>query len=245
MSWSEQTEQFQRIMTQKLSESGKKYTQAVAAEFLGIPVHLYRAWLKGQWPVSEDLEMLARDHEFRPDWLLLGVGEPLQQRQKGAADPECVEICDTLRELVRGLPDAVPQVAAAGGITTTDLYDCIHAHTLPPSSAVAKWIHKYRINANFLLAQVGEPFLKDGEYMASGPLDDLRRARGDFDDPEQETVEESTEIRRLQEKIARLQDQLIEAQEQLIEQQRVTIQQAEELTRLREREKNCEVMAER
>ena len=244
MSWSEQTEQFQRIMTQKLSESGKKYTQAAAAEFLGIPVHLYRAWLKGQCPVSEDLQMLAREHEFRPDWLLLGVGEPLQQRKEGAADPECVEICDTLRELVRGLPDTVPQVAAAGGMTTTDLYDCIHAHALPPTAAVAKWIHKYRINANFLLAQVGEPFLKDGEYMASGPLDDLRRARGDFDESEQETVEESAEIRHLQEKIARLQDQLIEAQERLIEQQRVTIQQAEELARLREYDKSREALAE-
>ena len=138
MSWSEQAEQFQRIMTQKLSESGKKYTQAAAAEFLGIPVHLYRAWLKGQWPVSEDLQMLAKEHEFRPDWLLLGVGEPLQQRKKGAADPGCVEICDTLRELVRGLPDAVPQVAAAGGMTTTDLYDCIHAHAFAAHSRRGK-----------------------------------------------------------------------------------------------------------
>ena len=81
-------------------------------------------------------------------------------------------------------------------MTTTDLYACIQTQAFPPSDAVAKWVLHYRINANFLLAQIGKPFLTEAEYRESGPLDSLRNLRGDFvelddrrDDLEDEELE--------------------------------------------------------
>jgi hypothetical protein len=36
------------------------------------------------------------------------------------------------------------------------------------------------MNANFLLAQIGRPFLSEEEFSENGPLDFIRDRRGDF-----------------------------------------------------------------
>lgn len=180
MEWKQQFEILNKIIFQRISEEGRKPTLKNAAEYLGIPVHKYQAWKDGQRPVTEDLRMLAQEFEFRPDWLLLGVGEPIQPRKDHPFDPKYVEICDTLHDLVRDLPDRLPKIAEVGGMTTTDLYDCIQTQAFPPSEAIAKWIIHYHINANFLLAQIGKPFLTNAQYQESGPLDFVREERGDF-----------------------------------------------------------------
>ena len=180
MEWKQQFEIFNKIISQRLSEEGLKPTLKNAAEYLEIPVHKYQAWKDGQRPVTEDLRKLAQEFEFNAEWLLLGIGEPVQPRMDHPFDPKYVEICDTLEELVRSLPDRLPKIAEVGGITTTDLYNCIQTQAFPPSEAVANWIRHYRINGNFLLAQIGRPFLTDEEYNESGKLNYVRQRRGDF-----------------------------------------------------------------
>lgn len=227
MEWKQQFEIFNKIIAQRLSEEGRKPTIKNAAEYLGIPAHKYQAWKDGQRPVTEDLRMLAQEFEFRPDWLLLGIGEPIQPRLDHPFDPKYVEICDTLNELVRGLPDRLPKIAEVGGITTTDLYDCIHTQAFPPSEAIARWIRHYRINANFLLAQIGKPYLTEEEYRETGPLDFVRSRRGDFlelEEREDELEEETTpyqqdaqkEVSALQQKLLSLYEELAASQKQVI-----------------------------
>lgn len=80
MEWKQQFEIFNKIISQRLSEQGLKSTIKNAAEYLGIPSHKYQAWKDGQRPVTEDLRMLAQEFEFRAEWLLLGIGEPIQPR---------------------------------------------------------------------------------------------------------------------------------------------------------------------
>ena len=224
MEWKQQFEIFNKIISQRLSEQGLKSTIKNAAEYLGIPSHKYQAWKDGQRPVTEDLRMLAQEFEFRAEWLLLGIGEPIQPRLDHPFDPKYVEICDTLHELVRSLPDRLPKIAEVGGMTTTDLYDCIQTQAFPPSEAVAKWILHYRINANFLLAQIGKPYLTEEEYRESGPLDSVRRQRGDFLELEKWEEEEAaineqntqTEVSGLQQKLLSLYDALLAAKDKSI-----------------------------
>lgn len=228
MEWAEQFEIFEKIISQRLAEHGEKFTQSNAAEFLGIPLNKYRAWKNGQRPVAEDLRMLAQEFEFKADWLLLGIGEPIQPRLDNPFDSKFVEICDTLHELVRGLPDKLPKIAEVGGISSTDLYNCIHTQAFPPSQAVAKWILHYRINANFLLAQIGQPFLSEEEFRQSGPLDFVRDRRGDFLDIDDDNNEHDDmegiscsaalikENQMLKDRLLALQGELLEAQKELL-----------------------------
>ncbi|MCX4310705.1 MAG: hypothetical protein OSJ28_10535 [Desulfovibrio sp.] len=195
MEWSQQFEILHKIISQRLSEQGKKGTMKNASAFLGIPEHKYQAWKGGQRPVTEDLRMLAQEFEFNPDWLLIGKGKPVQPRKNDPFDPKYVEICDTLHELVRSLPDRLPKIAEVGGLSTTDLYNYISAQEIPPSEAIAKWILHYRINANFLLAQIGQPFLTEEQFRESGPLDFVRSRRGDsweLDDHDSEIIGNET-----------------------------------------------------
>lgn len=202
MEWPQQFEILHKIIAQRLSEIGKKPTTKNVADYLGIPPHKYQAWKDGQRPVVDDLKRLAQEFEFNPDWLLIGKGRPVQPRKDAPFDPKYVEICDTLHELVRALPDKLPKIAEIGGMSTTDLYNCIHTQEFPPAEAVAKWVIHYRINANFLLAQIGQPFLTDEEYNADGPLNFVRERRGDFMGLEDEEEESSLlKIKELQAKL--------------------------------------------
>lgn len=224
MEWKEQFEIFEKIISLRLTENGEKFTQERAAELIGVPLHKYRAWKSGQRPVVEDLRRLAQEFEFKPDWLLLGIGEPVQKRLDKPFDPNFVEICDTLHELVRGLPDRLPKIAEVGGISTTDLFNCIHTQSFPPPPAIAKWIRHYRINANFLLAQIGDPFLTEAEYSRSGPLDFVRERRGDFltlEDDEPENRLNSLEIVHLQKEIASAQKTIAALEEVVASQKKI------------------------
>lgn len=225
MEWIEQFEIFEKIISKRLSENGEKFTQERAANLIGIPLHKYRAWKNGQTPVTEDLRMLAQEFEFKPDWLLLGIGEPVQPRMDNPFDEKYVEICDTLHEIVRTLPDRLPKIAEVGGISTTDLYNCIHTQAFPPAQAIAKWILHYRINANFLLAQIGKPFLRDSDFQESGPLDFVRERRGDFLDLDEESpLEENSETyHELAEENKKLTKQVLALQAELLEERKKVI----------------------
>lgn len=183
MDWQQQYEIIKKMLAEKLAQSGSKFTFANAAQLLGVKVPKIQAWAKGQRPTGDDLETLARVLELSADWLLLGYGTPTRSPDSGSRIKEFAEICDTLNEISHELPDGLSEIAHAGGISLTELNDILRSHALPSSLTVARWIHAYRINANFLLAQVGQPYLTESEYAASGPADSLREYRGDFTSP--------------------------------------------------------------
>ena len=181
MEWKEQAEIFEKIVSTWLATKGIKYSHRTAAEYLGVTPPKYSAWVKsGQRPVAEDMRMLAREHEFSANWLLLGVGEPLEKRTNFEFNSDLVDICDTLVQVLSGITDPLPKIAACGGMTTTDLQNCLAAQRLPPITAIANWVKLYRLNANYVLAQIGYPFISEEEFMKDGPGRTIRDRNGDF-----------------------------------------------------------------
>lgn len=125
---------------------------------------------------------LVMEHRFSADWLLLGVGEPLEKgRTDNPLNPDLVDICDTLQDLVFSMGKPLSEIAMVGGLTTTQLANCTSAQSHPPLEAVASWVRKWGMNANYLLGQIGQPFLTEEQYHEDGPATWIRRQRGDFD----------------------------------------------------------------
>ncbi len=96
-------------ISRRLAENGEQWGAVAAAKLLGIGVGKIRAWIKGQRPQSDDLEILARKLNFSPRWLLLGEGAPFLDQDNedtsGTASPIPPEELDekltpTQRELL-------------------------------------------------------------------------------------------------------------------------------------------------
>lgn len=185
MEWPRQFEIIERIIAERLARRGLKYTLANACELLGAKVKVpkLQAWKRGQRPSADDLETLAVALGLSPAWLLLGAGKPLDEAGEGEFVPEYVPIGDTLRDLLAQLPGQLPQVAQVAGMTTAELRACADAQAVLSGLTVARLVHAYRVNANFLLAQIGQPFLTEEQYEERGPLTWLRERRGDFAEP--------------------------------------------------------------
>jgi len=182
MDWKDSFEIIKKIIAVTLAKEGKKSTIANAAELFGVKPHIYQAWSKGQRPSFDELEHMARILDLSPRWLLFGIGTPLENSQSATFIPEYVEIGDSLKSIIEYLPDSLLAIAKSGGVSEDDLLKYINSFSLPSCLTVARWIHAYRINANFLIAQIGRPFLSDSEYKEKGELDNIRERRGDFID---------------------------------------------------------------
>ncbi len=180
MEWSQQLEIIEQVATEALARRGRKATLANLAELLDVKVPKLQAWKRGQKPGPEDLVRLVVRLGISPAWLLLGAGRPTQEPGGERLVPEYTAIGDTLHDMVTQLPASLPEVALTGGMTLDELTACMESRALPSSLAVARWVHAYRVNANFLLAQVGQPLLTEEQYEERGPLTWLREKRGDF-----------------------------------------------------------------
>lgn len=198
MKWEKQAQTFENIVKKFVGTTGEKYTLATAAEYLGTTKNKYTAWVRHkQRPTAEDMVTLVMEHRFSADWLLLGIGDPLEKgRTDNPLNPDLVDICDTLQDLVFSMGKPFSEIAMVGGMTTTQLANCTSAQSHPPVEAVANWVRKWGINANYLLGQIGKPFLTEEQYHEEGPATWIRRQRGDFDTYEHiETPEFQTERR--------------------------------------------------
>lgn len=144
-------------------------------------------------PANEDKvwQYLPKILEWYPsvsrEWLYFGEGSMLAPLGGNSApsllpatSTECRDICDTLVNYTGVLAEPLFKIAEVAGMSTEELTSCLHARSVPPSVAICRWIHRYKINANFLLAQVGEPFLSDEEYYKTNALFRVREKRGDF-----------------------------------------------------------------
>lgn len=185
MIWKQQFTIIEKILASRLAEEGLKYTLTNAGELLGVKVPKLQAWKRGQRPSADDLEALAVKLGLSAAWLLLGAGLPTLEPGAGKLVPEYVAIGDTLHDLVPQLPAPLPQVAMAMGMEPEELRACMGSQVLPSALSVARLVHAYRVNANFLLAQVGQPLLTEEQYEERGPLTWLREKRGDFADPDE------------------------------------------------------------
>lgn len=85
--WSRQFETLHQIISFRLLGNARKATLKNVAMFLGQPEYKIQAWKGGQCPVFNDCVMLAKEHGFNPEWILLGTGNPLtEEGEKIQAD---------------------------------------------------------------------------------------------------------------------------------------------------------------
>lgn len=121
------------------------------------------------------------------DWLFFGEGKPFLEEKE-----EYTHIADTLYDLLRLLPDEPAKVAAVGGISMQQLDSLLARHEPPDLLTLSAWIRHYRLNANFLLAQFGSPFIGDDDMETPDRfllIRKMREERGDFEEWELEDDE--------------------------------------------------------
>lgn len=183
--WRERIEIIAKIIALRFTEIGEKYTHARAAAYLGLAASTYQRLREGQSPSADDLQKISLRLGLNPEWALYGTGDPLAPAEAGRFNPEHVRICDTLHEVALGhYADRLEEFALVGGITPQQLTACISSQMLPPATAVARWVHGYKLNANFLLAHIGQPYLTDEQYEERGPatwVKDIERRELEID----------------------------------------------------------------
>lgn len=187
MDWLQQFEIIKDIASKKIAQAGGSFSLAQLDRLLGVSQGKSRKWANGQRPSADDLELIARKLEIPAKWLLLNEGDPYRSPRREVMErggDEYIAIADTLREMIREGRITFEHFAEEAGITPDDLQAYLDMRDSPSGAVVARWVHRLRINANFLLAQVGQPYLTEREYMQRGPLNWLREKRGDFyEDP--------------------------------------------------------------
>ena len=171
MTWHQQLEIITKIAQKKFLDLNRAFTFKDLEILLGLSRGITTHWKKGQRPSAKDMEKLCRGLGISPAWLLLGAGDPLEKAEPGEFNPEWVYIGDTLNDFLEGtLRVPHDEFAQAGGLAQSDLEMCLNSKKLPPATAIGRWVRRYRLNANFLLAQIGQPLLSESEYWREGPL---------------------------------------------------------------------------
>ena len=137
-------------------------------------------------PSSKVLIVLAEKYGINLNWLLVGQGEMFSDPLKQDLKKEYIYFGDTLREILndRNLSTTKDNFARVGGITRNELEAILSNKIPPPATALRKWAVRYRINLNFLIAQMGYPLLTKGQYEQRGPLTWLRERDGEWAYPE-------------------------------------------------------------
>lgn len=162
MEWAEKFKIIEAIARQNFIARGETFSMEKWSLRLGCAKANVQKWKNGtSKPSFENLCAIVRDLEISPVWLLLGVGEPYEGYDK--TSPEYAYICDTLKEILPQMGQD-SEVAQVGNITPQELRcikDCIQ---LPSALTLARWVTAYRLNANFLLAHIGQPFLTSEQY---------------------------------------------------------------------------------
>jgi transcriptional regulator with XRE-family HTH domain len=189
MDWEKRFEIIKKKIEKKLISLEERYSHDRAAAFLETSTTTYNRWLKGKdVPDGEALKKIAEKLNLSPYWLLFGTGKPDIEEYNAILTCD-IHIADTLCGLIQEIDRSVDEIAITGGLYPAELNSIIIRAARLPSEAIQKWIHAYKINANFLLAQIGDPFLTQDEYNKHGILSWVRDDRGDncFSDMSEDT----------------------------------------------------------
>ena len=175
MEWEQRLEIIKKRIKEVLAEQDKRDTDENAAKLFNISAPTYSKWKNNrQMPDVKTFQALALKLGMSADWLLLGKGEPFVGLEISSHEHDKY-VADTLRDLVVKIGEPLDEISMKGELYNDELKLIIDRRLPLPSRAIQRWVHNYRINANFLLAQVGQPFLTDEEYEAPGPYSWLRK----------------------------------------------------------------------
>ncbi len=182
--WSKQLEIIAEIAKEKLVENDQKFSYAKAEALIGVSKNKWVAWNGGQRPSAEDLAKISKSLNISAHWLLFGEGSISNDPRDLKVNPEYSHLARTLNDVLSGDLKTTPETfAEIGGITDDELTAMLQGKILPPASALRNWTLRYRVNLNFLVAQIGYPLLTRGQYEQNGPLMWLRRERKEDEYP--------------------------------------------------------------
>ena len=170
-------------------------TQKGMAEQIGLnKPHTLKSYLDGKTlPNAETISLLVQKFDVDAHWLLTGEGSMKggqKESEEKTSDLQSVKelfpIADTMREVFEhDLHLDLDEVAYIAGMSTEELEACFSAKLQPSALALARWARYYKINANFLTAQLGQPQLNELEM--SGPLSAISERHEGRDDNLRET----------------------------------------------------------
>lgn len=128
------------------------------------------------YPSAKVLIALTEKYDININWLLTGKGET---RIRNVND-DLTPIADSLRDILYGELSTSPERFAEIGDITMDELEAILDRRLSPSAMTLRnWALHYRVNINFLIAQIGYPLLTRLQYEQSGPRMALRIQQGE------------------------------------------------------------------
>ena len=179
-------ELFQRINL--VIENHEKGNRAALCKKIGVNPSTFIGYLDENGQAKIKFSTLARICEAYPevnrDWLLFGEGNISNDPRELKANPEYSHLAQTLNDVLHGDLTTTPETfAEIGGITKDELTAMLSGKILPPMTALRNWALRYRINLNFLVAQIGYPLLTRGQYEQNGPLMWLRKERHEDEYP--------------------------------------------------------------
>ncbi|MBI9110014.1 helix-turn-helix domain-containing protein [Maridesulfovibrio ferrireducens] len=155
--------------------------QVAFCDRIGLTPMSYRNYTQGKGtPKSEILTKVCEEFNINGDWLLTGKG-PVYAESANRTDTPETRFGTALKNLFAdsGIQTTLENFAAVGGITVTELNAIMDSQMMPPASALRQWAIKYRVNMNFLIAQMGQPLLTREQYEQDGPLLDMRVQAGE------------------------------------------------------------------
>lgn len=165
--------------------SAKKLLNKDLANIMGIKSQTLTSYIRGQAaPKPPALVQLHRKLGIDINWLLTGRGDMLASDAAAAPRPELTSTADTLRRLMTDSLDVGPEeLAEAAGLTVEQVEAMLERRAEIPATAIRSWVSRYRINANFLVAQIGQPLLSREEFLQQGPMTWLRMRDGEHEYP--------------------------------------------------------------
>lgn len=112
MEWKQQFDIIIQVAKKKFLEEGREYSLKAFEDSLGLSRGKAHHWKKGQRPSADDLAGIARFLGLSPRWLLLGQGEPKEDKNDEAVEssvaplqprPQSTPRAEDIRELVASL----------------------------------------------------------------------------------------------------------------------------------------------
>ncbi|MBI9112229.1 S24 family peptidase [Maridesulfovibrio ferrireducens] len=174
--WSKQLEIIAEIATKKLAENGQKFSYAKAEALIGVSKNKWVAWKGGQRPSAEDLAKISKILNISAHWLLFGEGSISNDPRELEENPELTCFADTIHEVLFERLSTTPEnFAEIGGISVDELTAIMQRKIQPSAMTLRNWCVRYRVNMNYIIAQMGYPLLTRAQYEQDGPLMSVRK----------------------------------------------------------------------
>lgn len=174
MDWENRLEIIKQKIKETLARQNQRDTDDTVAAFLEVSKPTYSKIKNNRkLPDAETFRVMASKLDLSADWLLLGIGKPERTQPEDGTVYDRF-LMDTLLALLTNMNVSDDDIAAAGGISRAQLERIVNNRDTPQIDTLRGWIHAFRFNANFLIAQIGQPFLTPDQYEESGPLDRVR-----------------------------------------------------------------------